>query len=73
MLILGKLIKETSMDWEILKCTESRTDRVNIPVPYRTFQEAEDACNKLYYGSMTSNFQVTLTLSQFISYIIQYS
>ena len=64
MSISGKLINETSMDWENLKCTESRKDRVNIPVLYRTFKEAEDACNKLFIGSMTGNFQVILILSQ---------
>jgi hypothetical protein len=53
------LIDDSTIDWDIIKCSESKeTERVNVPVLYRSFKDAEETCNKFVYGSMTGNFKV---------------
>ena len=58
-LFLGSLIEETTIDWEGINCSVSKkTETVNIAALYKEFSDAEEACNKFVYGSMTANFQV---------------
>ena len=51
------MIKETTHDWEKMACPRNYSI-VNIPVLYKTFDKAEEACNKITIGSMTGLFQV---------------
>ena len=54
-LIQGSLIEETFIDWSELKCDEPKTaERVNIPVLFKAFSKANEACNKFEDGSITS-------------------
>ena len=49
------MIEETFIDWSELKCDEPKTaERVNIPVLFKAFSKANEACNKFEDGSITS-------------------